>query len=129
MTGYPGGSHRISRVIISSRDEFQTSPAPPRRALAWPVGRGSYGLPLRVPVVVLKLIPLLSALRRSDVHAWTMPCIGKERETDALRRGNDGDDILPIPAIPRTNKGKQGIPTLLPPTRGQTNSARYARNK
>jgi hypothetical protein len=39
---------------------------------------------------------------------------------------NNSDD----PAmIYKTNKDKQGVPALLPPTRGQTNSARYARNK
>jgi hypothetical protein len=57
-----------------------------------------------------------------------MRCIGKEREMDALRRGNDdddddGDDIPPIPAIHRANKGKQGTYSHPPTsTRGQTNS-------
>jgi hypothetical protein len=43
---------------------------------------------------------------------------------------NGGDEPAMISANNKANKDKQGIPTLSPhPLRGQTNSARCARNK
>ena len=62
----------------------------------------------------------------SVVHAEYRVTKGKNEKWMPYAVDNDGDDPAMISANYKTNKDKQGIPTLPLLTRGQTNSARYA---
>jgi hypothetical protein len=62
----------------------------------------------------------------SVVHAENR--VTKEKNKKWMLYAVDNDPVM-ISANNKTNKDEQGIPTHLPPTRGQTNSAHYARKE